>query len=566
VTRSAQAIGGTMLLWFMFACGGDAPKTDTGGPAETPSTTTGSTPSGSTSTGTTPTGVTSTGTTPTGTTSTGTTSTGTTPTGTTPTGTAGCGVVPDPTVAPAPSAAVHLAWVFDLTATAPGDLTLTLDGAPLATRPAASSHAVPVLGLRPDTAHTVGWTLRCGDDVRSGSLPLVTPPLGLPWPDATVLTAGDVGLTLIDLQSPGLADYIAVLHADGAPAWVLETNKVVDVRRDGDTLVAVERFDVVRWDWLGAELSRHSPDPGPGDIEVDTYGFHHEVFPVDDGFVALSTSSQVIADYPAGYLGDATARATVEDPLVVEVADDGTVRARWSLLDLLDSTRVGWGSLDDAELGLDWGHANAVVVHPSGDLVVSVRHQGAVVRFQRDGTLVWILGDPGGWQAPWSDVLLAPVGAPFAWPHHQHAPMLHPSGDGRLLVFDNGNYGRVNPYGDLDDGLGNYSRLVEYRVGDGTVEQTWEYVDTSTGALFASTFGDADYVDSGTVLGVWGSLLSEGGVANEAAGLGRKSTRLIEVDPATDAVVWDLRLGSAAADAPEGWQVHRAERLDGFVD
>jgi len=103
-------------------------------------------------------------------------------------------------------------------------------------------------------------------------------------------------------------------------------------------------------------------------------------------------------------------------------------------------------SLNSATLGVDWAHSNAVVIEPvTGDRIVSARHQGAVVRFGADDTIKWILADPGGWGPTWTDALLTPVGEPFEWPHHQHAPMLHPSGDGRLVAADR----RLFPFGSL---------------------------------------------------------------------------------------------------------------------
>ena len=475
----------------------------------------------------------------------------------------GCGVV-DVFLGESKAPGVHLAWSLTVTSDEPGRLTLTLDDVPLVETEAGTEHMLPILGLRADSEHVIGWTLTCDDAVMEGEIPLETAPFTLPWPDATLFAASDVGLTLIDMQSMDLINYVALIHADGSPAWVLETEeKVVDVRAYDGHLIGVEKFDVVEWSWLGEELVRYSPDPDADDIPVDTYGFHHEVFPTGDGFVALSTGSKLIPGFPSGYMSDETETRMVEDNLIVDVAPDGTIRSSQSLLSILDPTRIGWGSLNSATLGVDWAHSNAVVIEPvTGDRIVSARHQGAVVRFGADDTIKWILADPGGWGPAWTDALLTPVGEPFEWPHHQHAPMLHPSGDGRLVVFDNGNYGRRNPYSDEPAGLGNYSRLVEYRVVDGTVEQTWEYVDTLTGRLYASAFGDADYTDSGTILGVWGFLFQEEGIDNSERGLGQKSTRIIEVDPETDEVVWDIRLNSQSSDAREGWQVHRAQRLD----
>lgn len=61
---------------------------------------------------------------------------------------------------------------------------------------------------------------------------------------------------------------------------------------------------------------------------------------------------------------------------------------------------------------MDWCHANAVSHDPRDDsLLVSLRHQDCIIKIdRRSGDLVWILGDPGNWRAPWSDSLLRPVG------------------------------------------------------------------------------------------------------------------------------------------------------------
>jgi hypothetical protein len=214
--------------------------------------------------------------------------------------------------------------------------------------------------------------------------------------------------------------------------------------------------------------------------------------------------------------------------------------------------------------GLDWGHMNAVTYYPSTDrLMVSLRHQDAVVQFGVDGTIDWILSHPNGWTESHEAYLLEPVGENFNWNIHQHAPTQHPTNPNRVLMFDNGNNKRITPY---DSGPGledSYSRFVEFEIDPEsmTVQQRWEYRDTSTGSLFSQAFGDADYLDNGNVLGVFGFLFSEADQRNDAQGLGLKSTRLIEVSPTTNRVAWDVRFNGDADDAPNGWQAHRAQRI-----
>ena len=207
------------------------------------------------------------------------------------------------------------------------------------------------------------------------------------------------------------------------------------------------------------------------------------------------------------------APATLAAPDVIEVARDGTVRQRWSIADAIDPSRIGWQSLQDDALGKDWAHANSVVVDPSdGGLVVSLRHQDAVIKLDRQtGALVWILSNPDGWRPPYTDRLLQGSEG-TTWPYHQHAAMV--TDEGHILMFDNGNFDRTTPYSGTDDGEGYYSRMVEYRIDPdaGTVDEVWSHHQTSTGPLFSGTFGDADRLE-GTRLGVFGRMYTDAGVS-----------------------------------------------------
>ena len=99
-------------------------------------------------------------------------------------------------------------------------------------------------------------------------------------------------------------------------------------------------------------------------------------------------------------------------------------------------------------LSIRWGydneHANAILEDPrDNSIVVSIRHQDAVIKFTRNGQLKWILGPHANWGAQWQKYLLTPVGTPFEWQYAQHAPELTPQGT--LLVYDDGNY-RASPF------------------------------------------------------------------------------------------------------------------------
>lgn len=457
----------------------------------------------------------------------------------------------------------------------PAEAELWIDGVWKGSWSERTSHQIPILELLPERTHEVTLELTCsGGTERLGPFTISTPPLDIPWPDVTRLVHEpermSPGLTLLDLGSPGTENYIAVLNDRAEPVWVWRGDeKIVDARLMPDgTIWAMELIEIIVLDRLGNQLARYGHDPvDPTAVVLDTNELHHEVFPTEDGqLFTLGRGAQVIDDYPTTYDPDGpTATRTVEDPLVLQIEPTtGEILREWSMLSLLEPTRLGHLSLSMNPHGLDWGHMNAVTYYPQDErFMVSLRHQDAVVQFAADGSIDWILGHHDGWLEGHQPFLLEPKGAPFDWNIHQHAPTKHPNDPNRVLMFDNGNNRRVTPYDTGPGAESSYSRFVEYTIDPEamTVEQRWEYKETATGRLFSQAFGDADYLENGNVLGVFGFLFAEEGRRNDAQGLGLKSTRLVEVNPETDEVAWDIRFNDDADDAPNGWQAHRAQRI-----
>ena len=134
--------------------------------------------------------------------------------------------------------------------------------------------------------------------------------------------------------------------------------------------------------------------------------------------------------------------------MIIEVDANGTVVDEWRLWDILDPYRntaikaldqgavclnidpkLAGKTLSDEELqkldteahfgdivgtgpGRNWAHINSVDYDPTDDSVIlSSRHQCAVIKIGRDKKVKWILGAPRGWKKPWSDALLTPVDA-----------------------------------------------------------------------------------------------------------------------------------------------------------
>ncbi|WP_412522951.1 aryl-sulfate sulfotransferase [Shewanella chilikensis] len=242
-------------------------------------------------------------------------------------------------------------------------------------------------------------------------------------------------------------------------------------------------------------------------------GFSHEITEMPNGHLLLRVGKR---DYvtPDGLKVD-----TVRDH-VIEVDQNGDVVKVWDFNKILDPMRdtvlksldMGavclnvdvskagetktaeelasepYGDVAGVGTGRNWLHINSIGYDPADDsIIVSSRHQSAVIKVGRDNKVKWILGTPEGWKGELAAKVLKPVDTKgralkcdakgcegnFDWTWTQHTAWPVPD-RGTVTVFDNG------------DGRGleqpalptmKYSRGVEYKVDMGkmTVQQTWEY-------------------------------------------------------------------------------------------
>jgi hypothetical protein len=382
------------------------------------------------------------------------------------------------------------------------------------------------------------------------------------------------GVTLFNLSSPRQSSLgmLVAVNERGEVVWFYRSDRGIgDARRmSNGNLLFMEAVGAAEIDMLGNVLRRWSPARATlveGDsmsIPVATDMFHHELYEMPSGqFLTLSTELRMLSQYPSSETDPEAPPETadVAGDVLVEFRSDGTVQNQWSLLSILDPFRIGFGSLGgqwdliypEAVNGTrDWSHANAIIHDPSDDsMIVSVRHQDAIVKIDhKTGNLIWILGEPGGWNPPWSRYLLRPAGD-VQWPYHQHAPMITPRGT--LLLFDNGNF-RHRPF----DGRPNenYSRAVEYSIDREhmTVSEVWSYGGPGDEMFFSNALGDADWMPlTGNV------LITDGSRAEPSRG---RFARIVEVTHAQPArKVFEVIVRDAPASVPLGWQVYRSERL-----
>lgn len=426
-----------------------------------------------------------------------------------------------------------------------------------------TSHAVPVLGLKPDSVYEVdvSATDAVGNTVvATPALQVTTGALPADFPVVQLLKSDPVrmepGYTLLDkfMREAGAPEpaYAMIVDRKGNVVWYstlggLQGTAIVqlangDLRyRDGTALVQT--------DMLGNEIER---------LPLEASNLTHDLMVTEEGTILSITRTPVVVDnYPTNY-DDPDPRQTVEirDEPIIEFEADGTFRNLWPLVDLIDTTRIGYNSLNETPLGLDWVHNNAVFHDPrDNSILVSARHQDAVVKFSRvTGELIWILGSHDNWTEGFWPYLLEPVGVPFEWQYHQHAPEVTPAGT--ILLFDNGNR-RTSPF----DGKTpvpdseNASRAVEYAIDEAnmTVSQVWEYVGTGANRVYSEAQGDADWLPlTGNVLVDFSGTSYTNGEFNCLLGVGRHYTRVVEVTHTQPPVeVFDLAVYNPVEPAPD---------------
>jgi arylsulfate sulfotransferase len=274
---------------------------------------------------------------------------------------------------------------------------------------------------------------------------------------------------------------------------MLSTGTIILEFSDHVTAEEIDVFGTVRRHWHAANTISVA-----GSIGVAVDSFHHEFNLLPDGnFLALATERRTYAGYPTSETDptpQSSPQAVVGDQVVV-FTPDGNIVHRFPMLDRADPYRIGYGSFGmfwspfyTPAGAIDWSHGNAAFPDPSdGGYLVSLRHQDALFKLDAAGDLQWILGTPDNWAAAFTPYLLTPVGTPFLWPFHQHAP--HILSNGHIMVFDNGNF-RVSPPAPKPPS--NYSRAVEYVVDPAQkeVRQVWAYDASQT--IFAPATGDVD--------------------------------------------------------------------------
>ena len=245
-------------------------------------------------------------------------------------------------------------------------------------------------------------------------------------------------------------------------------------------------------------------------------GEHHEI-------IVLPNGNYLITGSRPGY-------ATNRD-YVFEI-DPASGEVVWDL-DMAAVITPG-SSGCESDQGQDWCHNNALAYDEATDtLLISCRHLCAVVAVEKSTkALKWILGDPAGWSEAYAPYLLD-GGEGFEYAYGQHQLTL--LGDNLLLMFDNGEFGRVkmvNADRALED-ADNYSRAVIYRIDPEAmaVEQVWDYGKDLGAECYAGSMSGVQCLDAEK-----GRYLLTFGTCVDAEGETATHIQLIE----NDACYWQM--------------------------
>ncbi len=327
--------------------------------------------------------------------------------------------------------------------------------------------SVVVAGLAPDTRHTIQATLltAAGAELASPeALALATPPIDFERPPLLVASeseeaAGEVPVDPFVFFSELRFDGPMIPYAmglDGTIRWYDTGERSTSLFRVathgrflGVSAPPVDEGapnDLVVRDLLGNDLRRlpvaraNEQLHALGPIEI--IGFHHDVTMLPDGRLAvLAYELREIAE------PGSTEPRTIVGDVVLVVDDDLAITWAWSAFDHLDVERravlgeicrppgAGCPALPPGVAAEDWTHSNGVEYDArDGSLMLSVRNQDWLVKIDYadgdgEGEVLWSLGAEGDFELEGA--------TPEAWFSHQHdARWL---GDGRLVVFDNGN-------------------------------------------------------------------------------------------------------------------------------
>ena len=351
-----------------------------------------------------------------------------------------------------------------------------------------------------------------------------------------------------------------IVDTQGEIRWYMKTEKIYDpetIYQAGIMMGFHQNDDgalswgygqrYVKYDLLGRKIFNRR-------LPANYSDFSHAMMHGENGNYFLRVAS---ADYRRP---DQTRVRTVRD-VVIEVDPDGMVADEWRLFEILDPNRKivlksidqgavclnvdatksgqtltaeqlakldaknAFGDIAGTGAGRNWAHVNSVDYDGTDDsIIISSRHQSAVVKIGRDKQVRWILAAPNGWRGDLKEKVLTPIdhnGQPikctlgrcegdFDWTWTQHtAWKIDQMSHGDVVyvsVFDNGDgRGFVQPENPRDK----YSRAVVYKIDQKamTVEQVWSYGQQRGNKFYSPITSSVEYqADKQSLIVYWASI------------------------------------------------------------
>lgn len=411
---------------------------------------------------------------------------------------------------------------------------------------------VPIFGLYPDYLNTFTVSWRENGEQKSHDYKMLTPDVDMGFSESQWAKAPKVEVKHVDADFKDRLYFVNWTNADGKASPLMHNNPkapgafawdgtpgffIIDtagdirwylnpytthnsknyddagyamgmnVTQDGN-MVWIQGQSWKHMTLMGRMIASHSLpgnfiDGSHEAIEVENGHFMLRVAAKDyrrpDGLVVNTVRDQIIEVDANGKLVDYWDLNQILDPMrdaALLSLDAGAVCLN---IDLKQAGKVAteadlrnapYGDIHGVDTGRNWAHVNSVDYDPTDDsIIISSRHQSAVIKIGRDKKVKWILSPSMGWKGELAGKLLQPVDAAgkalsctargfcadteFDFVYTPHTAYKVDE-KGTYTVFDNGD-GRhlAQPMFPT----GKYSRAVEYKIDEDnmTVQQVWHY-------------------------------------------------------------------------------------------
>ncbi len=405
-----------------------------------------------------------------------------------------------------------------------------------------TSHAIPVLGLYPDTNNKV-WieaTNENGETTKS-EVVITTEPLPDDFMQTTLIESHpehmEDGLTYI-IPTSG---YLFAVDNNADVRWYssLRSRLIYTRLENGNYLQTTRKEEEDQYNEL-LELDMIGKVHNAYQVTIDGYDdnnlIHHDVIEMPSGNL-LATTHEPDSDY-------------VEDHMHEIDRETGETTQEINLRDIMPEDAPDDYDGKNADSN-DWIHQNAIYYDKADQsILVSGRSQDVILKISYpEGELQWILGAAEDWPEEYESYLLEPEGD-VKFPAGQHAVKIVDSPEtandpdlNDIILFDNN---EVFTRGDRDVSK-EYSQAIRYQINEKnrTVEQTWSYGKNRGESFFSHIIGNVQYLNDKN------NILLNSGATKDGDSPTGTTGRVVEVDANDDSSgeIFELEVKGKEEDA-----------------